>query len=156
MSDAFQRELEVVARFLVANPRALRAVKQKEDAGIGYIFEDMKTNQPVGLVNVIQYMFPLTKHDLVPVRVSSVKEAIRTSIKHAMLPVSILCLWEDEHWGLVNIPAEFEQQWETRKHAKTNEEMFIIPLKDFSILMNYANKSNTKIDIVKKYSVHKN
>ena len=59
MSDeAFQKGLEIVARVLVASPKARRAVKLKPDEDADYLLEDMVTNQPVRLVNVIGYSWP--------------------------------------------------------------------------------------------------
>jgi len=145
--EAFRRELEIIARILVASPKAYRAVMQEKDAGVRYVFQDMATNQAMRLANITRLDWPLRKTDHVPAPVQSIRDALNVSLSEGNLPVILIYHWTDEHWGIAHLPGPFEINWETRKHKKTGEPLYLIPLKDFKIIMNYANKSNTPVKL---------
>lgn len=145
--EAFRKELEIIARILVASPKAYRAVMQDKDAGVRYVLQDMATNQAMRLANITKLAWPLAKTDHVPAPVQSIRDALNVSLAEGNLPVLLIYHWEDEHWGIAHLPGPFEIKWETRKHKKTGELIYLIPLKDFKIIMNYANKSNTPVKL---------
>ena len=146
MSDeAFQKGLEIVARVLVASPKARRAVKLKPDEDADYLLEDMVTNQPVRLVNVIGYSWPLARTNTVFGWADKIDKLSEMARRKGNLPASLICYWDDEHWGVVNVPSQFEMEWAKRPHKNNGRLIYAIPLKDFSILMKYAGKSNEKV-----------
>jgi len=145
--EAFRKELEIIARVLVANPMALRAVKQDADCGVNYAFEDMATNQTVRLANIIRLGWEFAKSKEVPVRLSEIQDMQTVSLSQGNIPSSLIYYWKDEYWGICKLPGPFEIKWKIKPHKKTGENLYAIPLKDFSIIMNYAGKSNKEIKI---------
>ena len=148
MSDEdFQKELEIVARILVASPKARRAVKLKSGSGADYLLEDMATNQPVRLVNVVRYNWPYAMTNRVFGWADRIRSLQDTARRKGNLPASLFCYWADDHWGVVNVPGPFEMNWAERPHKENARLIYTIPLKDFSILVNYADKSNKILPI---------
>lgn len=145
--EEFQKGLEIVARVLVASPKARRAIKLEKGAGADYLLEDMATNQPVRLVNVIGYNWPFAMTDRVFGWADRIRSLQDTARRKGNLPASLICYWADEHWGLVDVPGPFENKWAERPHKENKRPIYTIPLKDFSILTNYAGKSNKNVPI---------
>ena len=145
--EAFQKGLEIIARVLVASPKARRAVKLTPGEDADYLLEDMVTNQPMRLVNVIGYTWPLAQTDIVYGWADKIDKLSEMARRKGNMPASLICYWEDEHWGVVEIPSHFEMNWKKRPHKETGRPIYVIPLKDFSILMKYAGKSNEKVTL---------
>ena len=145
--EAFQKGLEIIARVLVASPKARRAVKLTSGEGADYLLEDMVTNQPMRLVNVIGYTWPLAQTDVVYGWADKIDKLSEMARRKGNLPASLICYWDDEHWGVVEVPGQFEMKWAKRPHKETGRPIYVIPLKDFSILMKYAGKSNEKVTL---------
>lgn len=145
--EAFQKGLEIIARVLVASPKARRAVKLTPGEDADYLLEDMVTNQPMRLVNVIGYTWPLSQTDVVFGWADKIDKLSDMARRKGNMPASLICYWGDEHWGVVEVPGQFEMKWAKRPHKETGRPIYVIPLKDFSILMKYAGKSNEKVTV---------
>ena len=145
--EAFQKGLEIIARVLVASPKARRAVKLTPGENADYLLEDMVTNQPMRLVNVIGYNWELSRTDVVFGWADKIDKLSEMARRKGNIPASLICYWDDEHWGVVEVPGQFEIEWAKRPHKQTGRPIYVIPLKDFSILMKYAGKSNEKVTV---------